>query len=359
VPDFTSALYLGLAHEHASLRPWQQFTAGKPAVLYAMPGARSVAADLASLTGCEAATLAPSTLHLFTDLFLIWSHRSTAVYADGALYRTGMLGLERAAALGFPVCRFRHHDPQLLRRALRTEASRTPAIVTDGYCPCCGELAPVPAYLDCLGNRKGWVVIDDTQALGVLGRCPSPRVPLGMSGGGILRWFGIRDPRVILISSLAKAFGVPIAFLAGARTLVERFEDVSETRVHSSPISAPVLHAAEEAISFNENAGDRARGTLMQLILRLRRRLVNSPFHPGGGIFPVQSLSGTCGLPAEEIHKRLTAAEIQTVLQRHRISGDPQVAILLTARHTSRDIDKLANALLAMVDATPVMNCHV
>jgi 8-amino-7-oxononanoate synthase len=163
---------------------------------------------------------------------------------------------------------------------------------------------------------------------------------------------------VILISSLAKAFGAPIAFLAGTRTLVERFEDVSETRVHSSPISAPVLHAAEQAISFNEHVGDRARGTLMQLILRLRRRLVNSPFHPGGGIFPVQSLSGSCALPAEEIHKRLAAAEIQTVLQRHRISGNPQVAILLTARHTSRDIDKLANALLAMVDATPVMKCH-
>ncbi|MGH9696209.1 MAG: aminotransferase class I/II-fold pyridoxal phosphate-dependent enzyme, partial [Bryobacteraceae bacterium] len=117
--DFTSALYLGLSHEHSSLRPWQQFTAGKPAVLYTAPGTAALAADLASLTGCEAATLAPSTLHLFTDVFLVWSRRSTAIYADSALYQIGVWGAERAALLGIPVCRFRHHDPRLLARALQ------------------------------------------------------------------------------------------------------------------------------------------------------------------------------------------------------------------------------------------------
>lgn len=173
-----------------------------------------------------------------------------------------------------------------------------------------------------------------------------------------MRWFGIRDPRVVLISSLAKAFGAPIAFLAGAQTVIERFECLSETRVHASPVSAPVLHAAEQAVAFNEHAGDRARGTLAQLILRLQRKFASSPFHLAGGFFPAQSLTGSCALPAEEIHRRLAAAEIQTVLQRHRISGNPQVAILLTVRHTPRDIDRLGNTLLGMADLAPAMKCH-
>jgi len=357
VLDFTSALYLGLVHEHASLRPWHQLTTGKPAVLSTMPGVRALAADLALLAGCEAATLAPSTLHLFIDVFRIWGCRSTTVFIDSALYQIGLWGVERATGLGMPAHRFSHHDPGSLARSLRRDMRRTPVIVTDGYCPCCGEPAPIPAYLDCLGGQRGWMVIDDTQALGVLGRAPCTRVPLGLGGGGIMQWFGIRDPRIVLISSLAKAFGVPMAFLAGTRSLVDRFEQVSETRVHCSPISAPALHAAEQAIAFNEHEGDRARGTLMQSILRLQRKLQASPLRLRGGAFPLQSLSSVPYLTAEEIHRRLDASEIQTVLQKARTSG-PRIAFLLTARHTLHDIDRLGAALLAMSEPSLRIKRH-
>jgi 8-amino-7-oxononanoate synthase len=318
-----------------------------------MPGALSVASDLASLTGCEAATLAPSTLHLFTDVFRLWAQpRSTAIYADETLYRTGVWGIERAMGLGMCVNRFRHHDAESLRRALRKHGHRTTVVATDGYCPCCGQPAPIPAYLECLSGRNGWLLIDDTQALGILGRKPSAQAPLGLGGGGIMRWFGIRDPRVILISSLAKAFGAPMAFLAAARSLVQRFEQVAETRVHCSPVAAPALHAAEQAIAFNEHGGDRVRGVLAQLILRLRGRLERSRLRIGGATFPAQSFPGLRRLPAEEIHRQLAASGIQTVLQRSRTSGAPQVAILLTARHTARDIDRLSSALLAITETS-------
>jgi len=67
--DFTSALYLGLRHGAGSLRPWARLTTGRPAALADPPGAREVAGALAALAGCGAGSLAPSTLHLFWDLF--------------------------------------------------------------------------------------------------------------------------------------------------------------------------------------------------------------------------------------------------------------------------------------------------
>ncbi|MBN9657232.1 MAG: pyridoxal phosphate-dependent aminotransferase family protein [Acidobacteria bacterium] len=352
--DFTSALYLGLAHEHASLRPWQQFTSGKPAVLKTMPGALSLASDLALLTGCEAATIAPSTLHLFLDVFSLWPHaRTTSIYMDEGLYQIGRWGVERAMAHGLCVRRFRHQDPNSLARCLLSGNTRNAIVVTDGFCPGCGKPAPVREYLDCLAGCKGWLVIDDTQAIGVLGRNPSAPAPLGLGGGGIMSMFNLRDSRAVLVCSLAKGFGVPMAFLAGARPLVDRFELASETRVHCSPVAAPVLHAAEQALAFNEHAGDRARAALAQLILRLQSKLKSSRFRPGGGMFPVQTFTGFQDLPAEEIHRRLAASGIQTVLQRRRTSGEPQVAILLTARHTTREIDKLSSTILALED-----HCH-
>ena len=48
---------------------WDRLTLGKPAALESPPGAREVEGELAALTGCERAVLAPSTLHLFWDLF--------------------------------------------------------------------------------------------------------------------------------------------------------------------------------------------------------------------------------------------------------------------------------------------------
>ena len=66
--DFTSALYLGLRHPSPSLRPWPGLTTGKPAALQPAPGSAAIAGEFAALVGCERATPAASTLHLFWDL---------------------------------------------------------------------------------------------------------------------------------------------------------------------------------------------------------------------------------------------------------------------------------------------------
>ena len=78
--DFTSALYLGLEHGAARSVRWDRLTLGKPAALEAPPGAREVEGKLAALTGCGRALLAPSTLHLFWDLFGILAKRDVMIF---------------------------------------------------------------------------------------------------------------------------------------------------------------------------------------------------------------------------------------------------------------------------------------
>ena len=112
--DFTSALYLGMRHPGRSLRPWVQLTTGRPAALASPPSASAVAEHLAALQGCEAATLVPSTLHLFWDLFTILANERIAIYMDAGTYAIVKWAVERAAARGTPVRIFRHHDPDAL-----------------------------------------------------------------------------------------------------------------------------------------------------------------------------------------------------------------------------------------------------
>lgn len=344
--DFTSALYLGLRHPSRSLAPWDQLTTGRPAALFTTPSQGMVTGVLADLVGCERATLGSSTLHLFWDLFGMLDRRH-AIYMDAGLYPIGRWGVERAAARGIPVQVFAHHDGETLRRALQRSARQRlrPVVVADGFCPGCGQSAPIAAYLEIIQRRGGLLVLDDTQALGILGHSPGAETPLGQGGGGSLRFHNLSQPNVLLISSLAKAFGAPLAMLAGSDAMVRTFEAKSETRVHTSPPSRAAIHAARRALEINCTRGDELRQRLAQLVRRFRRRLGHSGLQTFGGSFPLQTLGPLSGINAETLHQRLLRSGIRTVLHRARNVGKPTISFLITAGHAANDIDRAVNAV--------------
>jgi 8-amino-7-oxononanoate synthase len=353
--DFTSALYLGLRHSSWTLRPWPQLSTGAPAALRESPAASSVAGELASLMGCERATLGPSTLHLFWDLFQDLAGPDSIIYVDAGLYPIARWGVERAAALGIPVESFPHHEPDALRRRLARESGhRPPLIVTDGFCPRCGRPAPLAAYVEAARRWDGCVVLDDTQALGVLGRDPGPRAPYGHGGGGSLRLSALEGPDLIVVASLAKGLGVPLAVLAGSRECVSHFEASSETRVHCSPPSVATLHAAEHALAVNRKHGDALRARLAGLVSLARRRLSRSGVSLAGGMFPVQTLATAHGDAAQRIHHALTRRRVLTVLRRSARDSGARLTFLLTARHTSLDIVELVEALTRIAEAVAI-----
>src|SRR5262249_45152342 len=196
-------------------------------------------------------------------------------------------GIERVAARGIPVQSFPHHDANALWWQLEQDAHRRvrPIVVADGYCPGCNEPAPLAAYLEGARAFGGQMILDDTQALGILGHSPAPDAPYGKGGGGSLRWSNISAPDVLVGGSLAKGFGVPVAVLAGSTVMIRRFEEQSETRVHSSPPSIAVIHAAEHALAVNRERGDRLRLRLAQGVRHFRKRLAAAGFSATGGLF--------------------------------------------------------------------------
>jgi 8-amino-7-oxononanoate synthase len=353
VLDFTSALYLGLRHPSSSLRPWSRLTTGKPAILAPQRGA-GLARELAALQGLECAVLAPSTLHLFWDLFGVLAREPVRIYMDAATYAIGRWGVERAANRGVPVRTFAHHDAIALERAIAQDryqdhhqdrhSGRRPIVVADGYCPACGQPLPIADYLQCLAPHQGRLVIDDTQAIGVLGAGANLATPYGRGGGGSLPWQRIASRDVIVGSSLAKGFGVPLAVLAGDKAVVRRFEDFGETRVHSSPPSSALLRAAEHALVVNRQHGDRRRRHLAALVRRFRTRLHALGLSSDGGTFPVVSVRPV-GITAETLHLRLLALGIRTVVVRCCRGLGRQVMFLITALHHASDIDRAADAI--------------
>jgi 8-amino-7-oxononanoate synthase len=345
--DFTSALYLGLRHPSTSLRPWDALTLGRPAGLQEPPGATTVAANLARLQGCEAGTLLPSTLHLFWDLFRILAEDDVVILMDAGIYPIARWGIDRVAALGVPVEVFPHLDVATAERITRrwAQANRRPVIVADGFSPGRGRATPLASYAEIARAWGGYLVLDDTQALGIFGedRCPSN--PYGRGGGGSLRRHGITGPHLVVGASLAKGFGVPIAVLVASRVMVKRFMERSEIRTHTSPPSMGAILAAQHALGVNRQCGDRLRLRLWQLVRRFQERLSQIGLATIGGIFPVQTLTPNPGFDGVQLHRRLRLKGVETVLHRGGKGRTPQVSFLLTASHTPQDVDCATEAL--------------
>lgn len=351
--DFASALYLSFHHESASLNSWSRLTHGKPAILEEVPGTRSIACQLAALQGCEQAVLARSTLHLFWDVFEILAEDRIAIFKDDGAYSIAQWGIERAAARGVPVQRFPHKDTNALERLLsRSSGGRRPVVVTDGMCTSCGCTVPVKIYHELVRRAGGLLVIDDTQALGILGVRQGPGSLYGTGGGGSLRHHNIVSPGVIAISSLAKGFGVPLAVLSGSTDFVRRFKAKSRTRVHCSPPTAADIRAAEHALKLNSERGDALRFQLAQRIQQFRYQLAEVGISADGGIYPIQTLRLPNNLNLNHIHQQLLNFGIRTILRRG-CDGTLRLALIITAWHSRQDVENAVHALAGIVKEQP------
>ncbi len=324
-----------------SLQPWKQFTTGMPAVLKQPAIVSNVEKQLATLQGLQRTILGPSTFHLFWDLFGFLARKSIAIYLDDGVYPISKWGVERAAAASVSVKTFEHHDSDELKRYVcRANISgKKPVIVTDGFCPICGKSAPLADYLAIIRRFGGYLVIDDTQALGILGHHPIRQKPYGFGGGGSLRWHNIHDPHIITVSSLAKGFGVPLAALSSSDKFVRQFKAASDTRIHSSTASIADVHAAEHALRINHLRGDVLRKKLARNVARFRSQLRDAGICFQNSSFPVQIIAVSEQI-AEQILKRLHQHGVAAILQLSCVDQKPCVSFVITARHSKLKLDE-------------------
>lgn len=344
--DFTSALYLGMRHPHSTLKPWRSLTTGRPVALEEPPGAEAAAQGLAGLIGCKRAVLATSTLHVFWDIFEVLAQEKIALFIDSGTYPIARWGAERAAAKGAPLTVFPQHDPAALERILLRCRRLRPVVLTDGLDPAVGRPAPLDHYLHLAQERGGWLIVDDTQALGILGRRTNSAAPYGSGGGGTAAWHSLRGPGLIVAASLAKGFGAPLAVLAGSRDFIARYEDKGLCRVHCSAPSAAAVAAAAHALTLNQHWGARLRHRLAQRVRQFRSLLAEFGIAVKGGLFPVQT---PLIADAAAVHARLETEGIRTVLHQARKNRSAQLSFLITAEHEPWEIEQAAGSLTEII----------
>jgi 8-amino-7-oxononanoate synthase len=356
VPDFSSSLYLGLRHASVDLPPWETLTLGKPAGLDEPALAQHTARALADLVGCADGVLLPSTFHLFWDLLGVLARMEPIeIFMDASTYPIARWGAEHWAGRGVPLRSFAPHDPAHLARLLAA-CQACPVVLCDAVSPGHRHQPPLAGYAALVQRHGGWLVVDDTQGLGLHGRDPSPTTPYGLGGGGTLQRLGLSGEQVVIGASLAKSFGVPVAVLAGNTRLLQRFRRNSASREHMSPPSMAVMHAAARALEVNRRNGDWRRARLWQMVRRLRDGLRSIGLAAQGQDFPVQTLSLHAGLDMPTLHAELQQLGIATVLHRDRGVG-ARLSFLLRADHSVFDVSCVLDALSSALHSQRRSSC--
>jgi 8-amino-7-oxononanoate synthase len=150
-------------------------------------------------------------------------------------------------------------------------------------------------------------------------------------------------------SSLAKAFGAPLAVLSGSRELIERFRQHGETQVHCSPPSVAVIHAARRALQINRQEGERLRANVRERVGALRAQMARAGLQSGDGLpFPVQCFRSCRGLSVETLQRELLAHGIAALVVRACRGHKAGLTLIVTARHQMTDIEDVGRAMLAI-----------
>ncbi len=344
--DFTSALYLGLHHPSRQLGEWHSLTTGKPAFLYEPEEASEIGKRFGRLQGLATGLISKSSLHLFTDIFKLFDPQKTCIFYDSDIYSVALTGIQLAGMQTYRIIPFSHHCTKTLQVNIQRYCSQgqQALIVTDGYCMKCRKAPPLRHYHQIISQLNGFLIIDDTQSIGLLGTNASGNPPFGKKGGGILKWLNIRSERIITISSLAKAFGVPLAILGGSEKMIQQFQYKSSTRLHNSPPSRVDVLAAWHAYHLNQTVGDRLREKLLKNIRFFQKRTEDLP-PSSWAVSPLQTLAfgKISGLLMQYLRDQHGIMTFTT--QPHTPSKRTELGLIIRADHRIEELDYTIRAL--------------
>jgi 7-keto-8-aminopelargonate synthetase-like enzyme len=354
VLSFASSQYLGLAQnpqvtEALARAAGTGVSLGMPRALGIDSLTLRVEKMIADLVGQEQALVFPSTTHAALDVLPLLTGPSGAVFIDELAYPISQDAARFATRNSDRLIRFPHNDPAALDRLLSNHVSiRDKVIVCDGVYPLEGKLAALRA-LDALAERYGATVyVDDAHGIGIFGKDPDPAMPLGYGGGGTPARLGIRPGNIAHVGGLSKAFGIPIAFVAGPASFISHLRSTARSFVHCSPPAPPLLAAALRALEVHSEDGDDLRWNLIRLVRRFRSHLRQAGVPLGTtSLFPIQSLHFPSRSSATRAAVALRRQGIWPVLQidQYETPGEGALHFVITARHRPEDVDVAVEAI--------------
>lgn len=252
-------------------------------------------------------------------------------------------------AAGFKIFTYRHLSATDCAKQLAAHAPDGRAVVfTDSVFAADGAVAPLPELLGVLAPA-GILVADDCHGFCVLGR----------RGRGTIDHFGLRDPRLILTTTLAKGLGCYGGLIAATRPRIDSIRTYAGIYRGSTPIPPPMAHAARAALRVI----DRDDGTVRRLrenTLRIRAGLQALGVTINTDEVPIVTFVISPKDRMERVHSMLLEAGfLAPLIEYPGGPADRYFRWTVNAAHTPAQIDALVSTFAALLEQTAPSNAVV
>lgn len=274
--------YLGLAEHpevvaaaHAGLERWGYGLASVRFICGTQSVHKQLEEKLSHFLGTEDTILYTSCFDANGGLFETLLTADDAVISDELNHASIIDGIRLCKAQRF---RYRNSDMADLEQQLR-EAShaRYRLIATDGVFSMDGYIANLPAICELADKYSALVMVDDSHAVGFMGR----------HGRGTHEYHAVMDRIDILTGTLGKALGgASGGYTSGRRELIELLRQRSRPYLFSNSLAPPIVSASIRALEILEESTE-LRDKLMTNTQFFRQEIVKVGYDVLPGEHPI------------------------------------------------------------------------
>jgi glycine C-acetyltransferase/8-amino-7-oxononanoate synthase len=237
---------------------------------------------------------------------------------------------------GADVFAYRHADPEHLAWGLRQADGRGALIATDGVFALDGDVAPLEEIVELARRHDARVLVDEAQALGVL----------GPDGRGAVAEAGLEDEVDVVTGSLGKALGSCGGFACCDTVTARYLLNSARTVLHSTappPVAVGAAMAALELLREQPRRVEKLRANAETL----RDGLAREGFEVAGActhVVPV--LVGEAGPAARIVEHALDQGVFaEAVLPPGAQDGAVRLRLAVMASHTRAELRDAARVL--------------
>jgi glycine C-acetyltransferase len=327
--------YLGLADHpeviraaHEALDRWGYGLASVRFICGTQQIHKELEQKISDFLGTEDTILYSSCFDANGGLFETLLGPEDAVISDELNHASIIDGIRLCKARRF---RYKNNDMADLEMQLKQAAdARFRIIATDGVFSMDGILANLPGICELADKHGALVMVDDSHAVGVLGR----------QGRGTHEYHGVMDRIDILTGTLGKALGgASGGYTSGRREIIEMLRQRSRPYLFSNTVAPPIIGAAMKTIELLSHSTE-LRDRLEANTKIFRQGMFDRGFQITPGIHPICPIMlGDAALAARMSDAMLNRG-IYVVGFSYPVvpQGKARIRVQISAAHTADDL---------------------
>lgn len=227
---------------------------------------------LADLLGVYSVLVFPAVTLLHSGVLPILAGDDGIIFKDLVTHRSIYEACCLAGSFGTNVIDFKHNDiADLEEKIAKYPLEQTKIIAIDGVYSMSGVFAPLPEYARIAKTYNAYVYMDDAHGLGIVGENPTPEMPYGVKGNGIVKYYGLdyEKDRMIYVAGLSKSYSSFGAFITCTDEEIKNKFRSASTFIFSGPSPVASLASAIAGIKLNNIEGDKWREQVYKLTYKL------------------------------------------------------------------------------------------